>query len=54
MVMIGDTPDTDIRGANDFGIASALVETGTAAVDVSLLPKVDRPDWRMRSLALNP
>ena len=54
MVMIGDTPDTDIRGANDFGIASALVETGTAAVDVSLLPKVDRPDCRMRSLALNP
>ena len=54
MVMIGDTPDTDIRGANDFGIASVLVETGTAAVDVSLLPKVDRPDWRMRSLALNP
>ena len=54
MVMIGDTPDTDIRGANDFGIASVLVETGTAAVDVSLLPKVDRPDCRMRSLALNP
>ena len=52
MVMIGDTPETDIRGANDFGIASALVETGTAAVDVSLLPRADRPDCRMRSLAL--
>jgi ribonucleotide monophosphatase NagD (HAD superfamily) len=52
MVMIGDTPETDIRGAKAFGIASALVETGTAAVDVSLLPKVDRPDCRMRSLAL--
>ena len=52
MVMIGDTPETDIRGANAFGIASVLVETGTATVDVSLLPKSDRPDCRMRSLAL--
>ena len=54
MVMIGDTPETDIRGANAFGIASVLVETGTATVDVSLLPKHDSPDCRMRSLALRP
>ena len=54
MVMIGDTPETDIRGANAFGIASVLVETGTATVDVSLLPKPDRPGFRMRSLALRP
>ena len=54
MVMIGDTPETDIRGANAFGIASVLVETGTAALDVSLLPKSDLPDCRMRSLALRP
>ena len=52
MVMIGDTPETDIRGANAFGITSVLVETGTATVDVSLLPKHDSPDCRMRSLAL--
>lgn len=52
MVMIGDTPETDIRGANAFGITSVLVETGTAMVDVSLLPKHDSPDCRMRSLAL--
>ena len=52
MVMIGDTPETDIRGANAFGIASVLVETGTAVLDVSLLPKSDRPDCRVRSLAL--
>ena len=52
MVMIGDTPETDIRGANAFGIASVLVETGTAVLDVSLLPKHDSPDCRMRSLAL--
>ena len=25
MVMVGDTPETDVRGANGFGIASALV-----------------------------
>lgn len=30
MVMIGDTPETDIRGANRFGIASALVGSGVA------------------------
>ena len=54
MVMIGDTPETDIRGANAFGITSVLVETGTATVDVSLLPKHDSPDCRMRSLALRP
>ena len=54
MVMIGDTPETDIRGANAFGIASVLVETGTAVADVSLLPKPDRPDCRMCSLALRP
>ncbi len=54
MVMIGDTLETDIRGANAFGIASALVETGTAAADVSLLAESDRPDFRMRSLALRP
>ncbi len=52
MVMIGDTPDTDIRGANAFGIASVLVATGVAAVDVSALPRSDMPTYRMRSLAL--
>ena len=30
MVMIGDQPETDIRGANAFGIHSALVDTGIA------------------------
>ncbi len=52
MVMIGDTPDTDIRGANAFEIASVLVATGVATVDVSTLSGLDRPDYRMRSLAL--
>ena len=52
MVMIGDTPDTDIRGANGFGIASALVDTGIAALGASAsLPKSDAPTYRLRSLA---
>ena len=54
MVMIGDTPETDIRGANAFGIASVLVETGAATVDGSPLPRLDRPDYRMRSLNIRP
>ena len=52
MVMIGDTPDTDIRGANDFGIASALISTGIGRVDVSNLPERDRPRYLMRSLGV--
>ena len=55
MVMIGDTPDTDIRGANGFGIASALVDTGIAALGggaAETLPKSDMPTYRLRSLAL--
>ena len=51
MVMIGDTPDTDIRGANDFGIASALIATGIGRVDAAKLPIRDRPRYLMRSLA---
>ena len=53
MAMIGDTPATDIRGANGFGIASALVDTGIAAPGASgALPKSDTPTYRLRSLAL--
>ena len=50
MVMIGDTPDTDIRGANAFGIASALIATGVGRVDASQLPESDKPRYLMRSL----
>ena len=52
MVMIGDTPDTDIRGANDFGIASALIDTGVATNQLSYLSQRDTPTYRMRDLAL--
>jgi HAD superfamily hydrolase (TIGR01450 family) len=53
MVMIGDTPDTDIRGANNFGLASALISTGVSTQDVSQLPPEDVPTYLMRSLALD-
>ena len=51
MVMIGDTPDTDIRGANQFGIASALVGTGVSTQDLSRMAADDVPSYVMRSLA---
>ena len=53
MVMIGDTPDTDIKGANDFGIASALIGTGVSTQDLSRLPAGDVPDFVIKSLALS-
>ncbi len=52
MVMIGDTPGTDIRGANNLGLASVLVETGVATAGLSMLSDQDRPAYRMRSLEL--
>ena len=52
MVMIGDTPDTDIRGANQFGIASALIGTGVATQDLVHLADSDVPSYLMQSLKL--
>ncbi len=53
MVMIGDQIETDIKGANDFGIASALISAGiSSAYDASRLPQAERPDYHIRSLAL--
>ena len=50
-VMIGDTPGTDIRGANGVGITSVLVETGVAGAGPVVLPQTDRPTYLMQSLA---
>ena len=50
-VMIGDTPGTDIRGANHMGIASVLMGTGVAIADTSILTETDRPAYLMASLA---
>ena len=52
MVMIGDQIETDIRGANDFGIASALIGTGISGYDVSQLPQSERPDYLIESLSI--
>ena len=52
MVMIGDTPGTDIRGANNAGITSVLVDSGPAPMELSTLPPDDIPAYRLKSLAL--
>ena len=50
MVMIGDQLETDIKGANDFGLDSVLVGTGIAVHDLSSVPESIRPTYTMRSL----
>ena len=50
MVMIGDQPETDIRGANGFGIHSALVDTGIAENAAAPLPAEVRPTYYLRGL----
>lgn len=51
MVMIGDQIETDIRGANAFGLDSVLIETGVTSPDMSMISEDLRPTYRMRSLA---
>ena len=51
MVMIGDSTETDIRGANSFGIDSVLIETGLFRT-ADLLPPPTRPTYRMHSLGV--
>ena len=50
MVMLGDTLETDIRGANAFGIDSALVAGGVTPAD-GLSGAVDVPTYWIRGLA---
>ena len=50
MVMIGDQLETDIRGANAFGIDSVLITSGVSASRMTFLAKDQRPTYRMRSL----
>jgi HAD superfamily hydrolase (TIGR01450 family) len=55
MVMVGDQLDVDIKGANDFGIPSALVSTGLTRPDQlasgEILPTyvVEPWPWRHRA-----
>ena len=41
ILMIGDTPETDILGAQNFGIDSLLVFTGNAAPMLEKMPGSD-------------
>lgn len=50
MIMIGDQLETDIRGANAFGIDSVLITSGVSASGMTLLTEDLRPTYRMRSL----
>ncbi len=44
-VMVGDRPETDIRGARDIGIRTVLVLTGvTSRAGLSAIPAQHRPD----------
>jgi HAD superfamily hydrolase (TIGR01459 family) len=63
ILMIGDTPETDIRGAKEFGMATALVtKTGiiferlkgnSFDVVVDKLPKSDQPQFFIERLELS-
>ncbi len=53
MVMMGDQLETDIRGANDFGIDSVLVGTGVSNSATEASGRLGpRPTHRLRSLEL--
>jgi HAD superfamily hydrolase (TIGR01450 family) len=56
MVMIGDQIETDIMGANAFGIPSAIVTTGIGRLrtvgEASALPGAQRPTYLLTSISL--
>ena len=52
MIMVGDQLETDIRGANAFGIESVLVSTGITAGTSDSLPESLRPTYYTSSLKL--
>ena len=52
MVMLGDTLETDIRGANAFGIDSALVAGGVTPAD-GLEGAADVPTYWLRGLGVS-
>jgi HAD superfamily hydrolase (TIGR01450 family) len=51
VVMLGDQIETDIRGANRCGLASALVATGVSVPDLETLTGDSRPTYWMSSVA---
>lgn len=50
MVMIGDQLDTDIRGANAFGLDSVLFTTGVSNASAVLEDDAARPTYQMHCL----
>jgi len=52
MVMIGDQLETDIRGANAFGLDSVLIGTGITDPTTADIPDHLQPTYRMRSIGL--
>lgn len=54
MVMIGDQLETDIRGAIDFGLDSALVGTGVTRTALNDIAAHLRPTFYMQSIAPGP
>ena len=50
-LMIGDRPDTDIIGAQQLGIQTALVRTGRFRPDEKLPDQMPKPDWDVENLA---
>ena len=53
MVMMGDQLETDIQGANDFGIDSVLVGTGVSDSATAASGRLGpHPTYRLRSLEL--
>jgi HAD superfamily hydrolase (TIGR01459 family) len=51
MVMVGDQLETDIRGANAFGIDSALVLGGVSGKDLPAKTSALQPTWLLGSLS---
>jgi len=49
-LMIGDRPDTDILGAQQLGIQTALVRTGRFAPGGKLPDDMSTPDWDVENL----
>ena len=52
MVMVGDQLETDVRGAVEFGIDSALVGTGIASVNIQNVDKAMQPTYYLKNLNL--
>jgi len=50
--MIGDQLETDVRGAAEFGIDSALVGTGIANVNLQYIDKAIQPTYFLNNLSL--